>query len=69
MRLAALPVLVVVACTDAAGPAPAPSPPWGAPITGGTMLITAAGGHAVIADPDRDRVLSADLAAGRSIST
>ncbi len=31
------------------------------PIHGGTLLITRDGGHAVLADPDRSRVLSVDL--------
>ena len=35
--------------------------PWGVPITGGTMLVTRDGNHAVIADPDRDRIVSVDL--------
>ncbi len=36
-------------------------PPWGVPMTGGTMLVTRDGTHAVIADPDRDRIVSVDL--------
>ncbi|MGE0550822.1 MAG: cytochrome-c peroxidase [Kofleriaceae bacterium] len=36
--------------------------PSGAPISGGTLLVTRDGGHAVIADSDRDRILSVDLA-------
>ncbi|MGE0872779.1 MAG: cytochrome-c peroxidase [Kofleriaceae bacterium] len=36
--------------------------PSGAPISGGTLLVTRDGAHAVIADADRDRILSVDLA-------
>ena len=39
-------------------------PPWGVPITGGTMLVTRDGTHAVVADPDRDRIVSVELATG-----
>lgn len=43
-------------------PSPNPPPSWGVPITGGTMLVTRDGKHAVVADPDRDRIVSIDLA-------
>src|SRR5258708_901413 len=58
-----LSVLVVVGCTGGPStpPSPTPPPPWGVPISGGTMIVTH-DGHAVIADPDRDRILSVDLA-------
>lgn len=40
-----------------------PLPPSkGAPVSGGTILVTADGEHAVIADPDRDRVMVVTLA-------
>jgi hypothetical protein len=42
--------------------------PWGVPITGGTLLVTRDGNHAVVADPDRDRILSVDLVAGQVTS-
>src|SRR6266542_1429396 len=35
--------------------------PWGAPITGGTMLVTRDDARAVVADPDRDRIVVLDL--------
>src|SRR5258706_12146463 len=44
-------------------------PPWGVPITGGTMIVTRDGKRAVVADPDRDQVVSVDLVAGRVTST
>src|SRR5512143_1196691 len=37
------------------------TPPWGVPITGGTLLVTRDGNRAAIADPDRDRILIVDL--------
>lgn len=39
-------------------------PPWGVPITGGTMIVTRDGSHAVVADPDRDRIASVELTTG-----
>ena len=65
-RLLACPLLLVFAC-DAPAPTPEPEPraPWGVPITGGTMLVTRDGAHAIVADPDRDRVLSVALPSGR----
>ncbi|MCW5807892.1 MAG: c-type cytochrome [Deltaproteobacteria bacterium] len=51
------------ACDDPYGDGPSPNPPpsWGVPITGGTMLATKDNRRAVIADPDRDRVVTVDL--------
>ncbi len=48
-------------------PLPEPEPtgerePWGAPVSGGTLLVTRDGAFAVAADPDRDRVVTVDLA-------
>lgn len=71
-RLIACPLLLALACTDpGAGPDPTPTPraPWGVPISGGTMLATRDGAHLVIADPDRDRVLSVALADDRVVAT
>jgi mono/diheme cytochrome c family protein len=58
-------VLVIAGCSEH-GQIP---PPWGVPITGGTMVVTRDGTHAVVADPDRDQIVSVDLAAGRVTST
>lgn len=59
-------LILLAACTsgpDASQlPSPEPPPPWGVPITGATMLVTLDGTHAVVADPDRDRLVSVDLA-------
>src|SRR5262245_17091138 len=41
--------------------------PWGVPITGGTITASRDGQHAVIADPDRDRIFSLDLS-GRAVT-
>lgn len=38
--------------------------PFGQPISGGTMMISADGNRAVIADPDRDRIVTMDLNTG-----
>ncbi len=62
-------VAAAAGCTeDIQKPAENPPAPWGVPITGGTMIITRDGGHAVIADPDRDRVVSVDLATRKVIA-
>ncbi len=53
-----LPLVLVVGCSEH-GKTPEP---FGVPITGGTMMVTADGSRAVIADPDRDRILQVDLA-------
>lgn len=45
-------------------PSPNPPPPWGVPISGGNMIVAHDGRHAIIADPDRDRVMSVDIASG-----
>ncbi len=63
-------VMVVVAGCSAGGPvelpSPIPPPPWGAPISGGTLLVTRDGTRAVVADPDRDRVAIVDLDSGET---
>ncbi|HVV82805.1 MAG TPA: hypothetical protein VHE35_06980 [Kofleriaceae bacterium] len=61
----ACPLLLAAACTDAAGPSTDPPPPWGVPITGGTLLVTRDGSHAIVADPDRNRILSVELTGDR----
>jgi hypothetical protein len=42
--------------------------PFGVPITGGTVMVTNDGSRAVVADPDRDRILQVDIATGSIIS-
>jgi hypothetical protein len=49
-------------------PSPNPPPSWGVPISGGTMLVKRDGSHAVIADPDRDRIVSVDLTTGKVVA-
>ena len=61
-----LPLFLLAACDDPVGPNPNPPETWGVPISGGTMLVTASN-HAVVADPDRDRILSLDLASGSTV--
>lgn len=62
MKTAALLLLTVIGCTPGEDdPAETPPPPWGVPISGGNLHITR-DGAAVIADPDRDRILMVDLA-------
>jgi hypothetical protein len=53
-------ILAAFGCSSQA-PSSTPPPSWGVPITGGTMLVTKDGAHAVIADPDRDQIVSVDL--------
>ena len=55
--------LLLAACSSTIEkPSPTPPPPWGVPISGGTMMIAHGGKLAVIADPDRDRIVTVDLA-------
>ena len=49
---------VVAGCSGGSTP-----PPFGVPITGGTLLVTKSG-HAVVSDPDRDRIAIVDLSTG-----
>jgi mono/diheme cytochrome c family protein/DNA-binding beta-propeller fold protein YncE len=51
-----LSVAVIAGCSGGKTP-----PPFGVPITGGTLHVTGTG-HAVISDPDRDRIVTVDLA-------
>ncbi|HEY5924026.1 MAG TPA: hypothetical protein VIV11_20240 [Kofleriaceae bacterium] len=60
-------LIALVGCTSIEYPSPTPPPPWGAPISGGTMLVTRDGTRAIVADPDRDRVVFVDLDTGKSI--
>ena len=49
---------LVAGCSGGSTP-----PPFGVPISGGTLHITKSG-HAVVSDPDRDRIAIVDLASG-----
>lgn len=42
--------------------------PFGVPITGGTLLVTADGARAVVADPDRDHVVTIELETGKVLN-
>jgi mono/diheme cytochrome c family protein len=53
-----LSIALVAGCGSDGGKTP---PPFGAPISGGTILVTRSGGHVVVSDPDRDRILAVDL--------
>jgi hypothetical protein len=55
---------LLAACSSGEPPSPTPPAPWGVPISGGNMIIAHDGHHAIIADADRDRVMSVDLASG-----
>jgi hypothetical protein len=57
-------LILLAACGSSSVEHPSENPPpsWGVPISGGTMTITRDGKHAVIADPDRDRIVTIDLA-------
>ncbi|HEX5064367.1 MAG TPA: hypothetical protein VFV99_33560 [Kofleriaceae bacterium] len=60
-------LIALVGCSGSVElPSPTPPPPWGAPITGGTMMVTRDGARAVVADPDRDRVMIVDLDSGKT---
>ncbi len=65
-----LPVLLLAACSDppTIEPSQTPPPSWGVPVTGGTMTVTTDGRFAIAADPDRDRVLSVELATGAIVA-
>jgi hypothetical protein len=53
-----LSMAVIAGCSGGSTP-----PPFGVPITGGTLHVTRSG-HAVVSDPDRDRIVTVDLATG-----
>ncbi|MBV8756485.1 MAG: cytochrome-c peroxidase [Deltaproteobacteria bacterium] len=61
-----LSLLLLAACSSSTPPSPNPPPPWGVPISGGNMIVARGGGHAWIADADRDRVMSVDLVTGKT---
>ena len=59
-----LPLVLVVGCSEH-GQTPEP---FGVPITGGTLMITRDGSRAVVADPDRDRIVQIELAGETVVS-
>jgi len=61
MMKTALLLVTVIGCSSGDEPSSTPPPPWGVPITGGTLLVSR-DQAAVVSDPDRDRVLMVDLA-------
>jgi mono/diheme cytochrome c family protein len=61
MMKTALLLVTAIGCAPGDDPAQDPPPPWGVPISGGNLHVTS-DGAAVIADPDRDRILMIDLA-------
>lgn len=65
-----LPIVLLAACSDppTTEPSTTPPPTWGVPVSGGNLLISADGKRAVAADPDRDRIVSVDLASGQVIA-
>lgn len=68
MKHAAVLVLLA-ACTSIDVPAPpppaaAPAPPWGVPISGGTLIVSHDGTHAIVSDPDRDQIAIVSLPVG-----
>lgn len=66
-RLAFTPFALLVACTGSDDIDRDPAPSWGVPISGGTMLVTG-DGRAVVADADRDRVVTVDLASAQVVA-
>ncbi len=66
-KLSALALPAVLACTSSTPDQTITTPTWGVPITGGTMLVVGAGAtaRAVIADPDRDRIVIVNLSDGK----
>src|SRR6476646_9590542 len=60
-------VAALAACSGQE-PSKTPPPPWGVPITGGTMLVTRDGTMAIVADPDRDQLVTVDLGTKQVIS-
>jgi hypothetical protein len=63
-----LPALLLAACNDpqTIQPSGDPPPSWGVPVSGGNLLISQSGAFAVVADPDRDRVVTVQLSNGQA---
>jgi mono/diheme cytochrome c family protein len=63
--LVGLGIVLWAGCSIDTGFEPPPPPPWGTPVSGGTMTVSRDGLRAIVADPDRDRVYVADLVTER----
>ncbi len=61
-----LPCSLLAAATACSSHGSTPEP-FGTPITGGTMMISADGNRAIVSDPDRDRIVTMDLIAGTTL--
>src|SRR5262245_40771617 len=63
-------LLLSAACSDppTTEPSTTPPPSWGVPVSGGNLLISNDGKFAVVSDPDRDRLLSVELATGTVVA-
>ncbi len=59
-----LSLALLAGCSSEGGQTP---PPFGVPITGGTLHVTASG-HAIVSDPDRDRIAAVELATGAIVA-
>src|SRR5262245_34837461 len=69
MRRLSVVALGLAGCTLQTGVEPPDPPSWGVPISGGTMTVTRDGSRAIVADPDRDRVMTIDLGSEQVIDT
>lgn len=67
MKTALAFALFAAACSTTTKPSDEPLPSWGVPISGGNVLALADSHHAVVADPDRDRLMVVDLDAGTTV--
>ena len=67
MKTALAFALFAAACGATTKPADQPPPTWGVPISGGNVIALSDHHHAVVADPDRDRLMVVDLDAGSTV--
>ena len=67
MKVALAFALFAAACSTTTKPSDEPLPSWGVPISGGNVLALSDTHHAVVADPDRDRLMVVDLDAGTTV--
>jgi hypothetical protein len=58
-----LPLVLLASCGGGSTPEP-----FGVPITGGTMIVSQDGLRAIVSDPDRDRVVTMELATGKVLA-